>query len=93
MIFSPPSTLDAINLEVTKQEWNFSLLNHTSLVNMDKDETVDGNEDSKWQDLPMELLMCILKLVDDHTIIIGSGVCTGQRGAICIGVQEIYLSW
>ena len=77
MIFSPPSTLDAMDLEVIKQEWNFSLQNHTSLTNMEKDETVDGNEDSKWQDLPMELLMCILNLVDDHTIIIGSGVCTG----------------
>lgn len=93
MIFSPPSTLDAMDLEVTKQEWNFALPNHTSLMNMEKDETADGNEDSKWQDLPMELLMRILKLVDDHTIIIGSGVCTGWRGAICIGVQELSLSW
>lgn len=93
MILSPPSTLDAMDLEVRKQEWNFSLQNHTSVTNMEKNETADGNEDSKWKDLPMELLMRILRLVDDRTVIIGSGVCTGWREAICIGVQELSLSW
>jgi hypothetical protein len=40
----------------------------------------------------MELLMRILRIVDDGTVIFESGVCTGWRKEICIGVQERYLS-
>jgi hypothetical protein len=40
----------------------------------------------------MELLMRILRIVEDGTVIFESGVCTGWRKAICIGVQERSLS-
>jgi len=35
-------------------------------INIEKNEIVDGNEDSKGKDFPMELFMCILRLVDDR---------------------------
>eukprot|EP00249_Psilotum_nudum_P017776 c26483_g2_i2 orf=492-1799(+) len=49
--------------------------------------------ESKWQDLPMELLVRVLSLVDHRTVIVASGVCTGWRDAMCRGVLEISFSW
>eukprot|EP00249_Psilotum_nudum_P017777 c26483_g3_i1 orf=414-875(+) len=49
--------------------------------------------ESKWQDLPMELLIRILSLVDHRTVIVASGVCTGWKDAICSGILEISFSW
>ncbi|XP_010270361.1 PREDICTED: F-box protein SKP2A-like [Nelumbo nucifera] len=46
-----------------------------------------------WKDLPMELLLRIVSLVDDRTAIIASGVCTGWRDAICLGLTHLCLSW
>ncbi|GLJ21081.1 hypothetical protein SUGI_0385220, partial [Cryptomeria japonica] len=56
-------------------------------------ETEDDATHSKWHDSPMELLVRILVLADDHSIIVASGVCTGWRDAICVGVQDLSLSW
>ncbi|KAH9297302.1 hypothetical protein KI387_028984, partial [Taxus chinensis] len=79
-------------LTMNKQEQNPIVQNHSILYYV-KDETIDDDADSKWQDLPMELLVRILLLADDRTVIIASGVCTGWRDAICVGVQELSLSW
>eukprot|EP01018_Ginkgo_biloba_P039790 Gb_05223 [translate_table: standard] len=81
---------EAMAAKVIEQQWQE---NQTVLTNMEKNVNVDSTGDSKWQDLPMELLVRILILVDDRTVIIASGVCTGWREAICIGVQELSLSW
>lgn len=46
-----------------------------------------------WKDLPMELLLRIVSLVDDRMVIVASGVCTGWRDAICLGLTRLSLSW
>ncbi|KAF8411710.1 hypothetical protein HHK36_004268 [Tetracentron sinense] len=46
-----------------------------------------------WKDIPMELLLRIVSLVDDRTVIIASGVCTGWRDAICLGLTHLSLAW
>ncbi|XP_039122241.1 F-box protein SKP2A isoform X1 [Dioscorea cayenensis subsp. rotundata] len=46
-----------------------------------------------WKDLPMELLLRIVSLVDDRMVIVASGVCTGWRDAICLGLTHLSLSW
>lgn len=46
-----------------------------------------------WKDIPVELLMQILSLVDDQTVIIASEVCRGWREAICFGLTRLSLSW
>ncbi|XP_020524556.1 F-box protein SKP2A isoform X1 [Amborella trichopoda] len=46
-----------------------------------------------WKDLPMELLLRILTLVDDQTVIVASGVCTGWREAVSLGLTQLCLSW
>ena len=48
---------------------------------------------SKWQDMPMELLVRILALVDDRTVVVATGVCTGWRDSICAGVTELSFAW
>ncbi|OVA10601.1 F-box domain [Macleaya cordata] len=52
-----------------------------------------GGKMINWKDLPMELLLRILSLVDGRTIIMASGVCTGWRDAICLGLAHLSLSW
>ncbi|MQL41701.1 F-box protein, partial [Escherichia coli] len=34
---------------------------------------------TEWKDIPVELLMQILSLVDDQTVMIASEVCRGWR--------------
>ncbi|XP_068648438.1 F-box protein SKP2A-like [Aristolochia californica] len=46
-----------------------------------------------WKDIPVELLLRIVSLVDDRTVITAAGVCTGWRDAICAGVTHLSLSW
>ncbi|XP_076891224.1 F-box protein SKP2A-like [Bidens hawaiensis] len=46
-----------------------------------------------WKDIPMELLMRIVCLLDDRTVIVASGVCSGWRDAICLGLTHISLPW
>ncbi|KAJ0085130.1 hypothetical protein Patl1_08188 [Pistacia atlantica] len=41
----------------------------------------------------MELLLRIVSLVDDRTVIMASGVCSGWRDAICLGLTYLSLSW
>uniref|UniRef100_A0A0C9SAM7 TSA: Wollemia nobilis Ref_Wollemi_Transcript_2419_1722 transcribed RNA sequence n=1 Tax=Wollemia nobilis TaxID=56998 RepID=A0A0C9SAM7_9CONI len=92
MISLQPQASDPIVLPSIKQEQNPIVQNHTVMNNV-KNETVDNSGDSKWQDLPMELLMRILMFVDARTVIIASGVCTGWRETTGDGVQELSLSW
>ncbi|KAL7262963.1 hypothetical protein ACSBR1_001182 [Camellia fascicularis] len=49
-----------------------------------------GGVITEWKDIPMELL---LRIVDDRTVIVASGVCTGWRDAICLGLTHLSLSW
>lgn len=57
------------------------------------DEKQVDMADSKWQDMPMELLVRILALVDDRTVVVATGVCTGWRDSICAGVTELSFAW
>lgn len=59
------------------------------------DDRVRINDEmmNKWKDIPMELLLRILSLVDDKTVIRASGVCTGWREAIRVGLMRLCLSW
>ncbi|CAJ1971965.1 unnamed protein product [Sphenostylis stenocarpa] len=43
---------------------------------------------TEWKDIPVELLLQILSLVDDQTVIIASEVCRGWREAICFGLTR-----
>ncbi|KAK9270590.1 hypothetical protein L1049_026172 [Liquidambar formosana] len=51
-----------------------------------------GGVITEWKDIPMELLLRIVSLVDDRTVIIASGVCSGWRDAICLGLTHLSLS-
>lgn len=46
-----------------------------------------------WKDIPTELLLRILSLVDDRTVIMASGVCRGWRDAISLGLTHLSLVW
>lgn len=48
---------------------------------------------TEWKDIPMELLLQIVSLVDDQTVIAASGVCRGWRDAIFFGLTRLSLSW
>lgn len=48
---------------------------------------------SEWKDIPEELLLRILSLVDDRTVVVASGVCNGWRDAISWGLTHLSLSW
>lgn len=54
---------------------------------------MEGIVITEWKDIPMELLLRIVSLVDDRTIIMASGVCSGWREAICLGLTHLCLSW
>lgn len=54
---------------------------------------MDDEMTNKWKDIPMELLLRILSLLDDKTVIRASGVCTGWREAIGLGLTRLCLSW
>ncbi|KAJ8490360.1 hypothetical protein OPV22_012081 [Ensete ventricosum] len=46
-----------------------------------------------WKDLPMELLLRVLSLLDDSTVFVASSVCKGWRIALCLGLTSFSLSW
>ncbi|GLJ43360.1 hypothetical protein SUGI_0900800 [Cryptomeria japonica] len=92
MIPQQPQALEPMPFTMIKQEKNPAVQNYSVLYNV-KIETEDDATHSKWHDLPMELLVRILVLADDRSIIVASGVCTGWRDAICVGVQDLSLSW
>ncbi|KAL8132871.1 F-box protein SKP2A [Apium graveolens] len=52
-----------------------------------------GGVITEWKDIPMELLLRIVSLVDDRSVIVASGVCTGWRDGICWGLTRLSLSW
>lgn len=52
-----------------------------------------GGVITEWKDIPMELLLRIVSLVDDRSVIVASGVCSGWRDAICWGLTRLSLSW
>lgn len=49
--------------------------------------------ESNWHDLPMELLVRILSLVDNRTVITASGVCHGWRDSVGQGIHDLSFSW
>lgn len=63
------------------------------VCNLNGDTIHSDDVDSKWQDLPMELLVQILALVDHRTVIVACGVCTGWRDAMRFGISELSFSW
>lgn len=47
-----------------------------------------------WKDLPLELLLRIVALIDDdRAVVVAAAVCTGWREAICSGLTHLSLSW
>ncbi|CAK9187714.1 unnamed protein product [Ilex paraguariensis] len=52
-----------------------------------------GGVITEWKDIPMELLLRIVSLVDDRTVIVTSGVCSGWKDAICWGLNYLSLCW
>lgn len=52
-----------------------------------------GMRITEWKDIPVELLLRILSLVDDQTVIVAAGVCHGWRDAISWGLTHLSLSW
>ncbi|XP_062158367.1 F-box protein SKP2B-like [Alnus glutinosa] len=54
---------------------------------------MEGGVINEWKDIPMELLLQIVSLVDDQTVVVASGVCRGWRDAICLGLTHLSLSW
>ncbi|XWS21714.1 hypothetical protein CRYUN_Cryun30bG0078300 [Craigia yunnanensis] len=54
---------------------------------------MEGVVITEWKDIPMELLLRIVSLVDDRTAIVASGVCSGWRDGICLGLTQLSLSW
>ncbi|CAN7133944.1 unnamed protein product [Brassica rapa subsp. narinosa] len=54
---------------------------------------MEGVSIKEWKDIPVELLMRILSLVDDRNVIAASGVCCGWRDAISLGLTRLRLSW
>ncbi|CAN6824060.1 unnamed protein product [Brassica oleracea] len=54
---------------------------------------MEGVSIKEWKDIPVELLMRILPLVDDRNVIAASGVCSGWRDAISLGLTRLRLSW
>ncbi|KAF2306838.1 hypothetical protein GH714_021893 [Hevea brasiliensis] len=54
---------------------------------------MEGVVITEWKDIPMELLLRIGSLVDDRTVIMASGVCSGWRDALCLGLTHLSLSW
>lgn len=62
--------------------------------NQEKMESPGGRVITEWKDIPMELLLRIVSLVDDDRIVIvASGVCSGWRDAISWGLNRLNLSW
>lgn len=61
--------------------------------NFGKGVNLEGGVITEWKDIPVELLMQILSLVDDRTVMIASEVCRGWRDAICFGLTRLSLSW
>lgn len=60
---------------------------------LDGDVNGGGEMMAKWKDIPMELLLRIVTLVDGQTVIRAFGVCSGWREAICLGLTHLSLSW
>ncbi|XP_071693174.1 F-box protein SKP2A-like [Rutidosis leptorrhynchoides] len=52
-----------------------------------------GRVITDWNEIPMELLLRILCLLDDRTVVVASGVCCGWRDAICWGLTHLSFSW
>lgn len=62
--------------------------------NQEKMGSPRGRVITEWKDIPLELLLRIVSLVDDDRIVIGaSGVCSGWRDAISWGLNRLNLSW
>lgn len=73
-------------------KWKSSVQTGDMVCNLEAD-LINDDMESKWQDLPVELLVRILTSLDDRTVIIASGVCSGWRDAMCFGILELSFSW
>ncbi|KAK9080741.1 hypothetical protein SSX86_000499 [Deinandra increscens subsp. villosa] len=51
------------------------------------------SDEVDWSEIPMELLVRIVCLLDDRTVIVASAVCGGWRDAIRCGLTRISFSW
>jgi len=62
-------------------------------VRHDAAETSVRSVESNWHDLPMELLVRILSLVDNRTVVTASGICRGWRDSVGQGIHDLSFSW
>jgi hypothetical protein len=49
--------------------------------------------EERWHELPPELLVQILALVDHRTVVVVTGVCSSWRQSISTGIHELSFSW
>ncbi len=49
--------------------------------------------EERWHELPPELLVQILALVDHRTVVVATGVCSSWRQSISTGIHELSFSW
>ena len=52
---------------------------------------MEGGVITDWKDIPMELLLQIISLVDDQTVIMASAVCRGWRDIPMYTVAKLTL--
>lgn len=64
-----------------------------SSIDLKADLVTGEDGDSKWPDIPMELLVRIMTLVDNRTVVVASGVCNAWRDALRHGILELSFSW
>ncbi|CAM6084918.1 unnamed protein product [Calypogeia fissa] len=77
-----------------KLKWKRLLQKRTASSTDFEGDLVTGEDgDSKWLDLPMELLVRIMTLVDNRTIVVASGVCNAWRDALRHGILDLSFSW
>lgn len=83
------------DMKVTKYRWKKMM--QKRIIGMGSEDAGDEKQvdsaESKWQDMPMELLVRILALGDDRTVVVATGVCSGWRDSICAGVTELSFAW
>lgn len=77
-----------------KLKWKRLLQKRSGCSSDIEGDPVSGEDgDSKWPDLPMELLVRIMTLVDNRTVIVASGVCHAWRDSLRQGVMDLSFSW
>jgi len=77
-----------------KRRWKrYAKVRGAAAAKLNAGETSDKCNTTHWHDLPMELLVRVLTLVDNRTVVTASGVCRGWRDSVGQGIHDLSLSW